>query len=105
MGKTAAETISAMLTVFGRIDPQRRHRKRQWTLTSMAAASPGYRPNVRRGNPGDRPLRKPHAAQMPRLQDAIPGLARRAWQGRSNPLLLTPLHLAPESRASFRTPY
>ncbi len=31
---------------------KRRHRKRQWTLTSMAAASPGYRPNVRRGNPG-----------------------------------------------------
>jgi hypothetical protein len=35
---------------------------------------------------------------MPRLQDAIAGLARRAWQGRSNPLLLTPLHFAPESR-------
>jgi hypothetical protein len=31
-------------------------------------------------------------------RDAIPGLARRAWQGRSNPLLLTPLHLAPDSR-------
>jgi hypothetical protein len=39
---------------------------------------------------------------MPRLQDAIPGLARRAWQGRSNPLLLTPLHLAPESRQLVR---
>jgi hypothetical protein len=83
-GKTAAETISAMLAVFGRIDPQlrrsitfdndtafaqhgllriharhddlvlrrlcliakRRHRKRQWTLTSMAAAPPGYRPDI-----------------------------------------------------------
>ena len=92
-GKTAAETISAMLAVFGRIDPhllrsitfdndtafaqhrllkddalhddlvlrrlclmaKRRRRKRQWTLTPMAAAPPRYRPHIRPGNPGDRP--------------------------------------------------
>ena len=97
-GKTAAETISAMLAVFGRIDPhlrrshhfrqrhrlrparpapdharhddlvlrrlclmaKRRHRKRQWTFTSMAAAPPGYRPDIRPGNPGDRPHDEPH---------------------------------------------
>ena len=96
-GKTAAETISAMLAVFGRIDPQlrrsitfdndtafaqhaaqdharhddlvlrrlclmakRRHRKRQWTLTSMAAAPSRYRPDIRPRNPGDRPHDQPH---------------------------------------------
>src|SRR5271166_2044621 len=35
---------------------------------------------------------------MPRVQDAIPSLARRAWKGCSNPLLLTPLRFASESR-------
>jgi hypothetical protein len=98
-GKTAAETISAMLAVFGRIDPhlrrpiifdndtafaparpaqnharhddlvllrlcvmaKRRHRKRQWTLTAMAAATPGYRPDIRPGHPGDRPHDELHA--------------------------------------------
>src|SRR5271166_2235998 len=40
---------------------KRRHRKRQWTLTSMAAAPPGYRPDIRPGNPGDRPHDEPHA--------------------------------------------
>ena len=87
--ETAAETISAMLAVFGRIDPQlrrsitfdndtafarhrllrtmrdmttwfcvakRRHRKRHWTLTSMA----GYRPDIRPRHPGDRPHDEPH---------------------------------------------
>jgi hypothetical protein len=97
-GKTAAETISAMLAVFGphrsssaevdhfrqrhRLRPARpaqvhaRHddlvlrrlcltakrwrRKRQWTLTSMAAAQPGYRPNIQPGHPGDRNDDQPH---------------------------------------------
>src|ERR1700722_9423258 len=36
---------------------------------------------------------------MPRVQDAIPSLDRRAWKGRSNPLLLSTLRFAPESRA------
>src|SRR5208337_4725738 len=76
----------------------RRRRKRQWTLTSMAAAPPRYRPDIRPGNPGDRPHDQPHAPQMPRVQDAIPSLACRAWKGRSNPLLLTALRFAPESR-------
>jgi len=40
---------------------KRRRRKRQWTLTSMAAAPPGYRPHIRPGNPGDRPHDEPHA--------------------------------------------
>src|SRR5271170_6437271 len=35
---------------------------------------------------------------MPRVQDAIPSLDCRAWKGRSNPLLLTALRFAPESR-------
>src|ERR1700691_129076 len=35
---------------------------------------------------------------MPRVQDAIPSLDCRAWKGRSNPLLLSTLRFAPESR-------
>src|SRR5579863_4183664 len=35
---------------------------------------------------------------MPRVQDAIPSLACRAWKGCSNPLLLSALRFAPESR-------
>src|SRR5271156_2075537 len=35
---------------------------------------------------------------MPRVQDAIPSLACRAWKGCANPLLLTSLRFAPESR-------
>jgi hypothetical protein len=34
---------------------------------------------------------------MPRVQDAIPGNPQRAWQRRANPVLINPLHLAPES--------
>jgi hypothetical protein len=37
---------------------------------------------------------------MPRVQDAIPSLACRARKGCSNPLLLTSLRFAPESRPS-----
>src|SRR5580704_13521428 len=39
---------------------------------------------------------------MPRVQDALPGLDCRAWKGRSNPLLLSTLRFAPESRAGSR---
>ena len=39
---------------------------------------------------------------MPRVQDAIPSLDCRAWKGRSNPLLLTALRFAPESRLITR---
>src|SRR3984957_18464051 len=35
---------------------------------------------------------------MPRVQDALPSLDCRAWKGRSNPLLLSALRFAPESR-------
>src|ERR1700723_855588 len=35
---------------------------------------------------------------MPRVQDAIPSLDCRAWKGHSNPLLLSTLRFAPESR-------
>ena len=35
---------------------------------------------------------------MPRLQDTLPGLACRARKRCANPLLLTPLRLAPESK-------
>jgi hypothetical protein len=38
---------------------------------------------------------------MPRVQDAIPSLDCRAWKGRSNPLLLSTLRFAPESRVRF----
>ena len=41
---------------------KRRHRKRQWTLTSMAATPPGYRSDIRPGYPGDRPHDEPHAS-------------------------------------------
>ena len=71
-----------------RLIAKRRHRKRQWTPTSMAAPPPRYRPHIRPGHPGDRPHDKPHAPQMPRVQNAIPSLACRAWKGRPNPLLL-----------------
>jgi hypothetical protein len=38
---------------------------------------------------------------MPRVQDAIPSLDRRAWKGHSNPLLLSTLRFAPESRLAM----
>ena len=50
-----------------RLLAKRRGRKRQWTLTSMAAAPPRYRPHIRPGHPGDRPDDQPHAPQMPRV--------------------------------------
>src|ERR1700730_10626294 len=34
---------------------------------------------------------------MPRLQDAVPGDPQRTWQRHPNPVLIDPLHLAPES--------
>src|SRR5271167_3976806 len=37
-------------------------------------------------------------ANEPIVEDAIPSLDCRAWKGRSNPLLLSALHFAPESR-------
>src|ERR1700722_2980254 len=40
---------------------------------------------------------------MPRVQDAIPSLDRRARKGHSNPLLLSTLRFAPESRGPGRT--
>src|SRR6516164_8195707 len=55
----------------------------------MAATPPGYRPDIRPGNPGDRPHDEPHPPQMPRVQDAITSLDCRAWKGRSNPLFLS----------------
>src|SRR3981081_1014103 len=63
----------------------------------MAAASNRYRQSVRRRNPGHRPHCQSHAEKMPRFQDAIPGDTQRAWQRRANPVLIDPLHLAPES--------
>jgi transposase, IS30 family len=97
-GKTAAETISAMLAVFGRIDP---HLRRSITFDNdtafaqhgllrtmrdmttwfcdayaswqkggvenangrlrRSAAPPRYRPDIRPGNPGDRPHDEPPA--------------------------------------------
>src|SRR6476659_2889328 len=41
---------------------------------------------------------------MPRVQDAIPSLDCRAWKGRSNPLLLSALRFAPESRIAVCNP-
>src|SRR6516225_3063104 len=55
----------------------------------MAATPPGYRPDIRPGNPGDRPHDEPHPPQMPRVQDAITSLDCRAWKGCSNPLFLS----------------
>src|SRR5580693_1580189 len=40
---------------------------------------------------------------MPRVQDAIPSLDCRAWKGHSNPLLLSTLRFAPESRPPLRS--
>src|ERR1700730_8693455 len=39
---------------------------------------------------------------MPRLQDAVPGDPQRTWQRHPNPVLIDPLHLAPESTASYK---
>src|SRR3977135_4303941 len=66
----------------------------------MAAASNRYRTSIRRRNPGQRPPCQAHAEKMPRFQDAIPGDTQRAWQRRANPVLIDPLHLAPESTAA-----
>jgi hypothetical protein len=41
--------------------------------------------------------------KMPRVQDAIPSLDCRAWKGRPNPLLLSALRFAPESREAARS--
>src|ERR1700722_6198924 len=41
---------------------------------------------------------------MPRVQDALPSLDCRAWKGRSNPLLLSALRFAPESRLGAKGP-
>ena len=41
---------------------------------------------------------------MPRLQDAIPSLTLPSLKERSNPLLLTPLRFAPESRLVVEEP-
>ena len=132
--KTAAETISVMLAVFGRINPalrksitfdndtafaqhallrairdmatwfcrhlrllaERRCRKRQWSITTLAAASHRHRSTVRRGNPGHRHNRQSHAEKMLGLQDAVPRDSQRAWQRRPNSVFIDPLHLAPE---------
>jgi len=138
-GKTAAETISAMLAAFGRIDPHLRRSitfdndtafaqhgllrtmrdMTTWFCDAYASWQKGGVENangrlrrwlprhldidrtIRPGNPGDRPHHEPHAPQMPRVQDAIPSLACRAWKGRPNPLLLTSLRFAPESRVAL----
>src|ERR1700730_1559562 len=39
---------------------------------------------------------------MPRLQDAVPGDPQRTWQRHPNPVLIDPLHLAPESTMVIR---
>src|SRR3982075_1147696 len=70
----------------------------------MAAASNRYRQSVRRRNPGHRPNCQSHAEKMPRVQDAIPGNPQRAWQRRANPVLINPLHLAPESTHHHNRP-
>ena len=136
-GKTAAETISAMLAVFGRIDP---HLRRSITFDNDTAFAQhgllrtmrdmttwfcdayvswqkggienangrlldGCRaisistahPTRTSRRSSSRPTSPP---QMPRVQDAIPSLAGRAWKGRPNPLLLTSLRFAPESRSA-----
>src|SRR5208282_6347085 len=135
-GKTAAETISAMLAVFGRIDPHLRRSitfdndtafaqhdllrtmrdMTTWFCDAYASWQKGGIENAngrlrrwlprhldidrtsRPGHPGDRPHDEPHAPQVPRVQDAIPSLACRAWKRRPNPLLLSALRFAPESR-------
>src|SRR5437660_7927635 len=63
----------------------------------MAAAANRDRQSVRRRNPGHRPHWQSHAEKIPRVQDAIPGNPQRAWQRRANPVLINPLHLAPQS--------
>ena len=76
---------------------KRQHRKRQWTLTSMAAA-----PRLDIDRTSDQDIQEivltTSITPMPRVQDAIPSLDCRAWKGRSNPLLLNALRFATESR-------
>ncbi len=80
-----------------RVLAEGRRRKRQWSITTLAATSHRYRSNVRRGNPGHRHKRQSHPEKMPGLQDAVPGDPQRARQRRTNPLLIKSLRLAPES--------
>src|ERR1700730_8757784 len=74
-----------------------RSRKRQWPITTLVAATHRYLQSVGRGNPRHRPHCQSHAEEMPRFQDAVPGDPQRTWQRRANPVLIDPLHLAPES--------
>ena len=138
-GKTAAETISAMLAVFGRIDPHLRRSitfdndtafaqhgllrtmrdMTTWFCDAYASWQKGGIENangrLRRWLPRHLDIDRTSdqdiheivlttnltPPQMPRVQDAIPSLAGRAWKGRPNPLLLTSLRFAPESRSPF----
>src|ERR1700730_14066902 len=77
-----------------------RSRKRQWPITTLVAATHRYLQSVGRGNPRHRPHCQSHAEEMPRFQDAVPGDPQRTWQRRANPVLIDPLHLAPESTPS-----
>ena len=139
-GKTAAETISAMLAVFGRIDPHLRRSitfdndtafaqhallrtmrdMTTWFSDAYASWQKGGIENangrLRRWLPrhldidrtSDQDIQEIVLTtnltppKMPRVQDALPSLDGRAWKGRSNPLLLTTLRFAPESRHRVR---
>ena len=139
-GKTAAETISAMLAVFGRIDPHLRrsitfdndtafaqHRllstmrdMTTWFCDAYASWQKGGVENangrLRRWLPrhldidrtSDQEIQEIVLTTNSRPVNAsasrrLSKFARRARKGCANPLLLTPLRFAPESRrhASF----
>ena len=130
VGKTAAETISVMLAVFGRIEPALRKSitfdndtafAQHGLLRSMRAMTTWFcdaysswqkggvenaNGRLRRWLPREIDIDQVSDEEiqdvvltMPRLQDAVPGAPRRAWQRCPNPVLLNPLRFASESTA------
>ncbi len=120
IGKTAAETISIMLAVFGRINPALRKSitfdndtafaqhtllrtmrdMATWFCDAYASWQKGGVENangrLRRWLPRHIDIQS-HAEKMLGLQDAVPRDSQRAWQRRPNSVFIDPLHLAPES--------
>ena len=136
-GKTAAETISAMLAVFGRIDPQLRRSitfdndtafaqhgllrtmrdMTTWFCDAYASWQKGGIENangrLRRWLPRHLDIDRTSDQDIQEIvlttnltprkclgfKTPFQAFDCRAWKGRSNPLLLSALRFAPESRA------
>src|SRR4029077_5189311 len=81
------------------------HGKKAASKTPMGAYVDGCRATwISTGHPTKTSRRSSSRPTMPRVQDALPSLDCRAWKGRSNPLLLSALRFAPESRPAAGGP-